>query len=74
MFAAQYVKREQKLTALQKASVSFDMLKFFLQILWEIKCISANQYGLLSEKLHEIGKMLGGWLKQTYSQNQRAEH
>ena len=70
IFIAQYTKMEQKPIVLQKANTKFDLLKFLLQILWDIKAISTNQYGLLSEKLNEIGKMLGGWLKQAM----RAEH
>ena len=70
IFIAQYVRKEQKLPALQKSNTKFDTLKFLLQVLWEIKGISTNQYGLLSEKLNDTGKMLGGWLKQAM----RAEH
>lgn len=73
VFMAQYLKKEQKLPALQKANTKFDTLKFFLQLLWETKCISTKQYGLLSEKLAEIGKMLGGWLKQSIKQNSPAQ-
>lgn len=65
VFVAQYLKKEQKLPSLQKANTKFDLLKFFLQLLWETKCISNKQYGFLSERLGEIGKMLGGWLKQS---------
>jgi hypothetical protein len=34
-----------------------------LQIAWENKCISSEKYSVLSEKLEEIGRMLGGWKK-----------
>ena len=40
-----------------------DGVKFFLQIAWENKCIPNDKYSLLSEKLDEIGRMLGGWKK-----------
>jgi len=58
IFTAQYLKPEQKLPLLQKASAKFDTLKFFLMILWETKNLSTKQYELLSVKLAEIGKML----------------
>ncbi len=70
IFIARYLKKEQKLPALQKANTEFDTLKFFLQLLWETKGVSTKQYTSLSEKLSEIGKMLGGWLKQAL----HAEH
>lgn len=63
IFAAQYAKPEQKLPILQRANAKFDALKFFLQMLWEVRKIEEKHYALLSVKLAEIGKMLGGWLR-----------
>ena len=63
MFVAQYLPKGQKLPALQKGNTKFDTLKFFLMILWETGDLGRKQYGLLSERLNEIGKMLGGWLR-----------
>jgi len=53
----------EKLIYLIQASVKLDLLKFFLQIAWEIKALDNKKYIRLSEKLDEIGRMLGGWLK-----------
>jgi len=53
---------------LQKASDKLDLLKFFLQIAWEVKAISDKKFLLLSEHLNEIGRMLGGWIKQVKTQ------
>lgn len=53
----------EKLILLKNASVKLDLLKFFLQISWEIKSLNNKKYIKLSEKLNEIGKMLGGWIK-----------
>ncbi len=41
-----------------------DMLKFFLQLGWEIKVLDNSKYVALSEPLDEVGRMLGGWLRQ----------
>lgn len=64
IFTASRLARDQKLPFLQKASAKLDMLKFFLQISWEIKSLDNKKYIILSEHLDEIGKMLGGWQKQ----------
>ncbi len=40
------------------------MLKFFLQLGWEIKVLDNSKYVALSEPLDEVGRMLGGWLRQ----------
>lgn len=65
LFTATYVAREHKQPILAKASAKLDLLKFFLQIAWEIKALNANKYTALSESLNEIGRMLGGWIRST---------
>jgi len=55
--------KAEKQIFLRIASTKLDLLKFFLQISWEIKCLENKKYILLSEKLNEIGRMLGGWIK-----------
>ena len=64
VFTASRSPRDQKLPFLQKASVKLDMLKFFLQIAWEIRSMDIKKYVIISEHLEEIGKMLGGWQRQ----------
>jgi hypothetical protein len=61
MFSSVYLPRNQKIMKLTSIIIKLDSLKFFLQLAWENKCISNNKYAELSEKLDEIGKMLGGW-------------
>lgn len=63
LFLAKYAKPEQKQAFLQKASILLDLLKFLLQVSWEIKCITHKDFGLLSTPIQETGKMIGGWLK-----------
>lgn len=72
IFIASKLNKEQKLPFLQKASAKLDMLKFFLQIAWEIKSLDNKKYITLSEQLNEIGRMLGGWQRQFLKQNPRA--
>ena len=60
---AAYSDKLEKLISLKNASLKLDLLKFFLQISWEIKSLDNKKYLFLSEKLDEIGKMLGGWIK-----------
>jgi hypothetical protein len=60
---ANYADKIEKIISLKRASVKLDLLKFFLQVAWEIKCLDNKKYISLSEKLNEIGRMLGGWIK-----------
>lgn len=53
--------RGQKLPYVQAAVSKFDILKFFIQISWEIKVLDNKKYIAISEHLNEIGRMLGGW-------------
>jgi len=60
---AGYSDKLEKLIALKRASVKLDFIKFFLQVAWEVKSLDDKKYIKLSEKINEIGKMLGGWIK-----------
>jgi len=68
LLASQFYKT-QKIPYVRQAIMKLDLLKFFLQIAWEIKALDNKKYIVLSEKLNEIGKMLGGWLKQLLKEN-----
>jgi len=58
-----YSDKIEKLISLKRASLKIDLLKFFLQVAWEIKSLDNKNYILLSEKIGGAGKMLGGWIK-----------
>ena len=60
---AGYSGKVEKQIFLKRSSVKLDLLKFFLQISWEIGSLNNKKYTNLSEKLDEVGKMLGGWIK-----------
>ena len=60
---ASYLPPVQKLPVVQRAMSKVDVLKFFLQVAWEIKALDTKKYATLSEPLQEIGRMLGGWYK-----------
>jgi len=63
-FTSAYLSRDQKLPYIRKAAAKLDLLKFFLQISWEIKAIDNKKYQILAEPLVEIGRMFGGWIRQ----------
>jgi len=48
---------------LEKISVELDVLRIFIRLAKDMKFISVRQYQFAAEKVNEIGKMLGGWLK-----------
>lgn len=58
---ATFLKSEEKIPYVRLAIRKSDVLKIFLNILWETKSLDNKKYILLSDKLNEIGKNLGGW-------------
>lgn len=63
MFVGSYLGPKEKLPLLERANGKLDLLKFFLQISWEMKALDGEKYISLSESLQEVGRMLGGWRK-----------
>lgn len=59
------VNSNTKLNYLYEASGKLDLAKFFLKMAWEIKVLPDKKFLLLSGKLVELGKMIGGWIKKT---------
>jgi hypothetical protein len=63
IFLAGYANIDQKYTFVVRAASKLDLLKFFLQIAWETKCLDQKKYIVLTVPLNEIGKDIGGWQK-----------
>ena len=58
---AAFLAPQEKIPYVRLATRKVDALKLLLMILWETKSIEAGRYIALSEKMDEVGKMLGGW-------------
>lgn len=72
---ASFLAKEEKQACVRQAIRKVDTLKVLLMVLWETKSLDTKKYIALSEKLDEIGRMLGGWhnqiLKQTSAHEER---
>ena len=55
--------RKNKLNYLEWAATKLDLIKLLLRLSEDEKAISTKNYLSLSEKLQEVGKMLGGWIR-----------
>ena len=66
---ASFLSREEKHPWVRLAIRKTDTLKILLMILWETKSLDDKKYIILSEKIEEIGRMLGGWNGQLLKQN-----
>jgi hypothetical protein len=65
LFLANSKQKASRLLILNKVDVKLKILKMLIRICFDIKDIDQKKYILLQEHLQEIGKMLGGWIKQT---------
>jgi len=55
--------KQEKREKLLEASVKFDVLKVLFRIARELKMIDNKKYLNLEERIQEIGRMLGGWIR-----------
>ncbi len=47
------------------ASSKLDLIKLLVRLAYEVRALDQKSYIQLQEKLQEIGKMIGGWLRST---------
>jgi hypothetical protein len=58
---AGFLARDEKRPYVRAAIRKIDTLKILLMVLWETNSFDLKKYIAISEKVDEIGKMLGGW-------------
>jgi hypothetical protein len=59
--SAGFLPRDEKRPYVRVAIRKTDTLKVMLMVLWETKSLDTKKYGALSERVEEVGRMLGGW-------------
>jgi len=63
LFVASYQSRDDKLPTILILIRKTDILKFFLNVSWELHALDNKKYINISEKVVEVGRMIGGWKK-----------
>jgi len=63
LFLANSKQKASRLLILNKVDVKLKVLKTLIRLCFDVKAIDQKKYILLQERLQEIGKMLGGWIK-----------
>jgi len=61
--AASVSQPEVKNRYLRAVSAQIDLLRLLIRLAKDCRCISNQSYLELESQLHEIGRMLGGWLR-----------
>ena len=54
---------KQKTDLLEQATRKVNSTRFLLRMAKDLKLMSIDSYGYSAEKLDEIGRMVGGWVK-----------
>ena len=54
--------RERR-SILESINIDLEVLRFQIRLARDLKCLSINSYGTTAQKLVEIGKQVGGWMR-----------
>lgn len=63
IFRAASRTKDEKIPLLDEASVQLNLLRLHIRLAYDTKGINNGKYVTLQERIDEIGRMLGGWLK-----------
>lgn len=58
-------KGRDRLRSLWEIDVKLEEFRLLIRLAKDLKMLAVKQYGLISEYASEVGKLLGGWMKQT---------
>jgi hypothetical protein len=61
LIQARYTRERAEL--LREANLSLEILRYQWRLAHELRCLRTNSYGHATGALHEIGRLVGGWLK-----------
>lgn len=64
VFEAQGRRGRERVTALQSADLALNRLRLYLRLAHQWRWLSDGQYHHVSAMVAEIGRLLGGWVKQ----------
>jgi hypothetical protein len=67
LFDANVHKHAERLRSLSMADAQLGKIRLYLRLAHEWQWLSSGQYEHVSRMVAEIGKLLGGWIKQTKS-------
>lgn len=63
---ASYAPKIERLPLLKDLDAKVQLLKTLIRLAHEIRAMDDNKYLALQEKLQEMGKMVGGWIRYTH--------
>jgi len=64
VFEAQSQRGADRLAALRRADAALNRLRLYLRLAHHWRWLSEGQYEYVSRMVAEVGRLLGGWLRQ----------
>ena len=55
--------KNEKIKLLNEVSIKLNVLRIIIRLAKDVKALDFKKYLSLQEKINEIGRMLGGWIK-----------
>jgi hypothetical protein len=55
---------KEKLTTLRNANLGLEQLRYLIRLSFDLRFINLKRYEYASKEINEIGKLVGGWIKQ----------
>lgn len=63
LLEAYYLPKGQKKQVLQRVNLRLEKIRYLLRLSKDLQCLSIKAYGISTEKVDGIGRMVGGWIK-----------
>lgn len=63
LIEAYYTSGSEKKNKLAAVNIQLEKLRYYVRLCYELGFYNATKYGMIAEKIQEIGRMNGGWLK-----------
>lgn len=55
---------KEKLGILKHANIKLEIFRHLIRLSFDLRLINIRRYELISEETNEIGRLIGGWIKQ----------
>lgn len=63
LIEAFYTSKKFKLGILKRVNISLEQLRYYYRLAFELGLYNSTKYHLFAEKVNEIGRMTGGWIR-----------
>lgn len=68
LFSANAVAGQERLVIQKQIDLKLKIVKTVIRLSFDVEAMNQKRYIALEKSLHELGRMLGGWMKKTATQ------